>query len=108
VFNVYNTCFGDGEMTLDNSDDKEMTFSEFKIATASEGHPLYKGISEGRLANFREYVYQCLTLKVLPKALYPADTGADSDHSNVACLPKRLWHDYYGEALGAFIKSMRV
>ena len=35
--------------------EQKMKFREFEKATAEEGHPLYKGISQGNLENFKEF-----------------------------------------------------
>ena len=78
------------------ADEPEITFNEFAVLTAEEGYPLYAGISEADLSNFKKYVFHFVTLKVLPKKLY---TEESEDHINIAHLPKKIWHRYYAEAL---------
>lgn len=79
--------------------EQEMTFQEFEEACRQEGRPLYAGFYGKTRANTIEYFYHVLTLKVVPKNLYPQDTMEGYDYSNVAHLPKKTWHGFYADAL---------
>ena len=81
----------------------DITFTEFANACATDGHPLYKGFEGDAKRNFEELVFQALSIKVLPKQLYPRETLEAPDFSNVVMLPRATWHDYYAEVLSSIL-----
>ena len=77
-------------MVDSNNTEPEITFAEFKKATAEEGYPLYKGIKTNDLSNFKELLFHCLMTHIA--------TIEDANINNVR-FSKKQWHEYYAEAL---------
>ena len=64
-----------------------------------EGTPLYQSYFGERRTIFIALVHLHLSKRVSPLNVLPVETFEAPDFSNVAILPKEMWHAYYAEAL---------